>query len=274
MTRRVLVALLALASLSACRRTVEAPGAGQPGLRTTFFDVGQGDAALLQADGAAVLIDTGPGGAIARLLRSQGVKRIDLLILSHPHLDHAGGVGALLDAVPVAEIWHSGELRGKLRTFAGANAKAEAVAAGRKRSFGRLSLAVLHPQPDAATGQAGGAAVNNESLVVQAIHEDRRLLFPGDCELGCWEQLFRLHRSELRSDILKAAHHGSWNGTNSGVLINVRPSTVIVSCGRDNEYGHPHRTVLSMISKLGAKVLRTDESGTIRCEGIECRADR
>jgi competence protein ComEC len=95
-------------------------------------------------------------------------------------------------------------------------------------------------------------------------------LFPGDCELGCWEELFRRHRAELRSDVLKAAHHGAGNGTNSGVLVNVRPRVVVISCGRGNGYGHPDALVLRLINKLGAQLFRTDEMGTIRCDGPAC----
>jgi competence protein ComEC len=92
--------------------------------------------------------------------------------------------------------------------------------------------------------------------------------------MECWEDLFTYHRDELRADVLKAAHHGSETGTSSGVLVNVRPKTFIISCGRGNEFGHPREIVLKLVEQLGAKILRTDEQGTIRCVGIACTPAR
>ena len=218
------------------------------------------------------MIDTGHNGEIVPLLRSRGVLRIDLLILSHPHSDHTGGLSAIVRALPVSETWYAGHYRGRARETLAELSSAEAVTAGRVKTLGRLSLTVLHPEPNGVPSGGGESEVNNGSLVVKAVYDDTRYLFPGDCELGCWEEMFKLHRSELRSDILKAAHHGSWNGTNSGVLINVHPATIVVSCGRDNRYGHPHELVLKMIQRLRAKVFRTDQQGTIHCLGAECKA--
>ena len=141
----------------------------------------------------------------------------------------------------------------------------EAVSAGVEKRFAKLILTVMHPEP-----RPLRKSVNNRSLVLKATYGSARYLFPGDCELECWEELFKLHRPELRADVLKAAHHGSENGTNSGVLVNVRPKTFVISCGRGNDYGHPDAIVLKLINKLGAQLLRTDLEGSIRCVGIQC----
>jgi len=233
----------------------------------TFFDVGQADAALLRTpEGNTVLIDTGKGRETAALLRRERVRRIDLLVVTHPHSDHAGGLAAVLAGFPVGETWYAGRFRGRARELL-RGAGAQAVAAGVRKQLGRLSLAVLHPEPGETPDE-----VNNGSVVLKASYRDHHYLFPGDCELGCWESLFRRRRPELRAQVLKAAHHGSSNGTNSGVLINVRPQTFVISCGRDNRYGHPSAIVLKLVAKLRAQVLRTDEQGTIRCAGVECMA--
>jgi beta-lactamase superfamily II metal-dependent hydrolase len=146
----------------------------------------------------------------------------------------------------------------------------EEVTAGKTRQLGRLTLTVLHPETGVRP-RGGETDVNNGSVVVKAVYGESRYLFPGDCELGCWEEMFKLHRPELRADVLKAAHHGSSNGTSSGVLVNVRPRTVIISCGVGNRYGHPHGIVLKLVEKLRAALFRTDEQGTIRCAGTDCR---
>ena len=242
-------------------------------LRVTFLDVGQGDATLLRTpEGVTVLVDAGKDRDTAELLKREGVKHIDLLVLSHAHADHTGGVKATATAVRVDEVWYPATQEKRFRTLGGLFEEAHGVAAGHEKALGGLRLSVLHPEPGG-TGRRGGESdVNNGSLVLQASYGQSRYLFPGDCELGCWEELFHNHRSELRSDVLKAAHHGSRNGTSSGVLVNVRPATVVISCGRDNSYGHPHRIVLDLLAKLKAQVFRTDEQGTIECLGAVCQA--
>lgn len=271
MQKRTL-AVLFLVLLCACTRAPRLPQPPAAGLNVTFFDVGQGDAALLRTENATVVFDAGPNGEIARLLRREGVTRIDLLVLSHPHADHAGGLAAVLKAFPVAETWYAGQFTGKAGRALASAGRAERVEAGAVKRIGRLTLTVLHPNPNGGKrSRAGESDVNNGSLVVKAVYGESRYLFPGDCELGCWEQMFRAGRRELRADVLKAAHHGSWNGTNSGVLGSVRPSTVVISVGAGNRYGHPHPVVMKLLERLGVLVFRTDRQGSIWCRGVECR---
>lgn len=272
--RRRILAALALALLCSCGRRAPVPAGPDAGLSVTFFDAGQADAALLRTSGGqTVVIDTGRNGETASLLARAGVTRIDLLILSHPHADHAGGLGAILKAFPVAETWYAGEYRGRLRSTLRRAGRIEEVAAGTTRQLGRLSLVVLHPEPGRRGARGGESEVNNGSIVVKAVYGESRYLFPGDCELGCWEEMFKLHRPELRADVLKAAHHGSSNGTTSGVLINVRPRAVVISCGAGNRYGHPHSIVTRLVEKLRATLWRTDVHGAIHCAGAVCNSE-
>jgi beta-lactamase superfamily II metal-dependent hydrolase len=120
-------ALLILLALCSCEQKPQGPTAA--GLNATFFDVGQGDAALLKTADATVVIDTGHNGDIVRLLRQEGVSHIDLLILSHPHEDHIGGLGAILRSFPIAEIWYAGEYRAKARRMLDRAPLAEVVVA-------------------------------------------------------------------------------------------------------------------------------------------------
>ena len=273
MRSRASVAVTLVLLCCSCGQKPQTPFRSDAGLSATFFDVGQGDAALLTAGGATVLIDTGHNGAIVPLLHNEGVTHIDLLIISHPHMDHVGGLIAVLRNVPVDKIWYAGSYHGTIGKLLETAANAERVSSGKTKTLGCLSLLVLHPEPGVTDTSGDEEAVNNGSVVVKAVCGESRYLFPGDCESGCWEELFKLHRADLRSDILKVAHHGSWNGTNSGVLGNVRPSSVIISCGRQNHYGHPNQIVLTMIQKLHVKMFRTDEQGPIHCKETTCTSE-
>jgi competence protein ComEC len=274
MKASVIVTAAVLIVGSSCRNR-EVTSVPPDRVRVAFLDVGQGDAALLRTpEGITIVFDAGHNEETARLLRAEGVSRIDLLVLSHAHADHSGGLASILRTFSVVSIWYAGPIHGRLQQLLASTGITESVNAGKAKTFGRLSLSVLHPEADSndVFGRSGETAVNNRSVVVRAEYEGARYLFPGDCELGCWQDLFNLHRSELAADVLKAAHHGSWNGTNSGVLINVHPSTVVITCGRENRYGHPHEIVLRLIEKLGATLFRTDQQGTVRCVGAYCRA--
>jgi competence protein ComEC len=268
MQRRRAFLPLALALFLAGCAGVRRPQPQAPhDLSVTFLDVGQADAAVIRTpENETILIDTGHNGRTAALLRGQGIRRIDLLVLTHAHADHTGGVDAILKSFPVSAIWYSGfDYKPRLRQTLARAGPLETVAAGSVRRFAGLTLTVLHPEL-----RPRRSSVNNRSLVVKAVYGQTSYLFPGDCELECWEELFRFHRPELRADVLKAAHHGSGNGTNSGVLINVRPKAFVISCGRGNDYGHPDSIVLKLVDRLGARLLRTDLHGTIRCLGAEC----
>ena len=252
--------------LAACARKPRPP----QDITVTFFDVGQADAALIRTpENETIVVDTGRNGQTAGLLRRQGVTEIDLLILSHAHQDHIGGLGAILDSFPVKEIWYTGlGYRSQFRDLLERAGKFQIVQAGEERRFAKLSIAVLNPE--ALPLRSRNSSPNDHSLVFKAAYPGVDYLFPGDCELECWDSLFKYHRSELRADVLKAAHHGSETGTSSGVLVNVRPKTVVISCGRGNEYGHPHEIVLRLLEKMRARVLRTDQQGSIRCVGRAC----
>jgi competence protein ComEC len=270
MQRRRAVLPLALALFLAGCVVVRNPQPQVPAdLTVTFLDVGQADAALIRTpEDETILIDTGQNGRTAELLVSRGVRRIDLLVLSHSHADHAGGVVGVLKAFPVSEIWYSGlDYKPRVSRMLARAGHLEAVSAGAEKRFAKLILTVMHPEARPLRN-----SVNNRSIVLKATYGEASYLFPGDCELECWEELFKLHRAELRADVLKAAHHGAENGTNSGVLINVRPKTFVISCGRSNEYGHPDAIVLKLVDKLGAELFRTDVQGTIECLGTRCNS--
>lgn len=267
------------------------PPVPEPGnLAVHFFDVGQGDSGLIQLpDGRSILIDSGDRGApTARLLSARGVNRIDLAIATHPHSDHIGEMRDLLREFEVKEFWDSGFIH-PTRTYAEMleRIKAEGIVfktpkRKESRMLGECLLEVLNPAPDPAHEEA-----NDASLVVRLSYGNTRFLFTGDAELpsslkdrSAWRDMLAAGREELKADVLKAAHHGSKDGTDEEVLDAVRPSIVVISCQAGNEYGHPHPSVIGLLQRRSGSIrlCRTDLHGTVTIisdgAGLEVSTER
>jgi competence protein ComEC len=301
--RRALVAIGAAAALalvgSHLWRAELAP-AWRDELRVAFVDVGQGDAAVIELPGGGVwLVDGGglpftlptrdqdlarrlgasPGReGVARYLAQRRIRRIDLAILSHAHPDHYRGLGAIAESVAVDELWlaarHAdapvgGELARLLGELAAQGTRIHNPPAGAVLRRGRASLSLLAPEvsPDASGPAAAVDPVrseNDNSLVVRIDFAGRRLLLTGDIEEEGEEDLLRAHPArELAADLVKVPHHGSRTSSTPALVAATAPSWAIVSCGHLNRFGFPHPDVVARWSAAGARVLRTDEAGTI-----------
>ncbi|MBL8983929.1 MAG: MBL fold metallo-hydrolase, partial [Gemmatimonadetes bacterium] len=243
---------------------------GNGRLELHVIDVGQGDALALRTPrGRWVLVDAGPaweGGdagqrIIAPYLRRFGGDVVHQLI-THPHLDHFGGVPGLLSPLAVDSIWEGpapagsayAEWRARERRPGGV------LAAGDSLVIDGVVLRVLAP------ARAWGAAQSNPnegSLVVRVDHGRQRWLLTGDAELGEETWLLGHAPRELAASVLKVGHHGSHSSTSPAFLDAVSPRVALVSVGRDNDYGHPSPGVLQRLDAHGAHVLRTDDEGTI-----------
>jgi competence protein ComEC len=284
-----MIALLALAVVALIvyyrkrSQEVEVP---QPGpvsskLAIHFLDIGQGDSELIQLPGGeTILIDTGDRGApTIELLKKYGVKEINLAIATHPHADHMGEMVDVMRAFKVKELWDPGLNTGKV-TYR--KMLEEAVRQGIKFStprrgdtlkIGDALFEVLNPGPELDEKNP-----NNSSIVVRLTFGSKRFLFTGDAEIdksdktsSAWEAMLENEKGKLPADLLKAAHHGSHNGTTAEILDAVRPSIVIISCSAGNDYGHPHREVMELLRnrKDSIALYRTDLQGTITaiCDG-------
>jgi competence protein ComEC len=239
-----------------------------------FLDIGQGDAELIQLPtGETILIDSGDRGApTVELLRKYGVKQIDLAIATHPHADHIGEMIDVMRAFKVKEFWDVGFNTGRptygdmLEEVVRQNIVFTMPRRGDTRYIGDALLEVLNPGPQL------NEKVNNTSIVVRLTFGGKRFLFTGDAEIdksakvsSAWEELLQMGADRLRADLLKAAHHGSHNGTTAAILDAVRPSVVTISCKMGNDYGHPHREVAQLLGgrKNSVALYRTDLHGTI-----------
>jgi competence protein ComEC len=268
----VLVAALATAVVLARSQA----GAATPpaGLQVTFLDVGQGDATLIQRRGAAILFDTGPpdGPIVARLHRA-GVRRLDLLAVTHAQDDHDGGAAAVLRAMPVGIVLDG---RDGVRDGAGARMAAEAgrrrirlVAprAGQTLQVGGVTIRVLWP-PAAPAVREPGEDPNQRAIVAEAKADSVRVLLTADAES---DVLGRLDLEPV--DVLKVSHHGSADPGLSPLLARLHPRLAAIEVGRNNRYGHPAASTVRALASAGAAVVRTDRDGSIRVQpaGTELR---
>lgn len=230
--------------------------------------VGQGDAIVVPVGpGRAVVVDAGPDPVLVdRCLQRLGVARVVLLVVSHFHVDHVGGIagvfrGRRVDAVAVPDWPEPAGGRAVVSAqAAAARAPVRAVAAGWARVFEGVALTVSGPlEPLHGTR----SDPNNNSLVLLIRIGGRTILLPGDAETeeqhALWE---RAGPGALRADILKVAHHGSAYQSPE-FLRAVAPAVALVSVGADNDYGHPNAALLSRLHRDGARVLRTDLSGDL-----------
>ncbi|HEU4326736.1 MAG TPA: MBL fold metallo-hydrolase [Roseiflexaceae bacterium] len=243
---------------------IEPPGDGDGLLRVHFIDVGQGDSVLIETpDGHTMLIDGGYGGSGAlEYLRQQGIAAIDVMVATHPHADHIGGLVDVLRAMPVGAVWTSGasHTTATFEQFLDAIAEARApyheARRGERIAVGELSAEVLRSVPEA-------HELNDTSLVLRLEHGRVSFLFTGDAERPSEDELLREARERLPATVLKVGHHGSATSSSPAFLEAVRPEVAIYSAGRGNSYGHPHASTVRGLEAVGARVYGTDTGGTV-----------
>jgi beta-lactamase superfamily II metal-dependent hydrolase len=221
-----------------------------------------------------VLIDGGPleaGPSLVRRLKTLGISAIDLVIASHPHADHIGGLLDVVREFPVRAFLDSGVphttpvFRDYLveveRQKEKHGARFWVARTGRSITLdnGTVLLEVLAPEEPLLSGTRSD--VNSNSIVVRLSYGSFSVLFTGDAEAGTEERLVK-KADKVRASILKVAHHGSRHSTTPAFLRAVSPATAVISCGRGNSYGHPKAKTLKALETI-AKVFRTDRDGTI-----------
>jgi len=256
-------AVVAVAGWSALR---PAPVWDQPGgLRVTFLDVGQGDSVLLETPSARVLVDQGPPEAdVAGQLTRMGIRSLSALVLTHPQRDHVGGAADVIRQLGVGAVLDPGlAATGPEREEAVAAARERrvrlhVVRAGSEFKAGGLVLRALWP-PDPGSPAEDP---NLNALVLVATYGETDVLLTADAES---EVTARLPLGEV--ELMKVAHHGSADPGLDDELRIVRPRVAVISCGRNNDYGHPRpETLAALAASPGLAVYRTDLHGRVVVE--------
>ena len=234
-------------------------GPGRPAqqaVEVTVFDVGQGTAVLVRDGAQTLLYDTGGGvpgaGDLATtqllpFLRSQGISRINLLVVSHLDLDHSAGLASLQAAMPVDELWSG---RGDI-------AGSRACRLGKRRRLGEnVTLTVR-------SAALIGDSDNNSSCTLQLEMHGANVLLPGDIDRTRERELVAYWGTALQSAALVAAHHGSRTSSSALWLRYVRPEDVVFTAARANRFGHPHEAVIARFRRSGARQWITAAHGAL-----------
>ncbi|WP_338626236.1 ComEC/Rec2 family competence protein [Selenomonas sp. TAMA-11512] len=246
-------------------------------LTVRVLDVGQGEAILIHTAASDTLIDTGDvdeQDKLRRELKAAGVKEISKLILTHPHADHIGGTPVIFSDYTVKEVYDNGEptttklYRTYLKSIKEKGISYRNLKDGDVLELGDgARLEILSPTEamvETSTNTKGKRNLNINSITARLVYGSFTMLLTGDAEketeLGI---LDRHDKSELRCDILKVGHHGSKTSSSAQWLNAVKPGVAVISCGKNNDYGHPHDITLKKLEKINAKVYRTDTDGTI-----------
>ncbi|WAC04085.1 MAG: lamin tail domain-containing protein [Methanoregula sp.] len=236
-------------------------------LKAYFLDVGQGDSTLIVFGNTTILIDAGEtdkGDIVVGKLRSLGISRINLLVVTHPHSDHIGGMEKVLGAFAIGQVLDSGMPHPSpiyerfLDTIEEKHIRYRIAQQGQTIDLDpALRIVVLSPP-----GQRNSDDLNDNSIILRISYGTVDLLLTGDAGKGTEEQLEKTGYA-LDSEILKVAHHGSTHSTGTAFLGRVHPEVAVIHVGAGNQYGHPSEETLAALKNAGVSVYRTDRDGDI-----------
>ncbi|HHL2033193.1 ComEC/Rec2 family competence protein [Clostridium perfringens] len=236
-------------------------------LMISYMDVGQGDAEYIKVNGNDILIDAGPRSNSKELLEQLKAKNIDdfeLVIATHPHEDHIGGMVDVFKEYEV-KAFYSPKITHTTKTYENLvkavkdeGLKTKELKGGMIIDLGEgAKFEVFTPQ------KSEYEELNDYSPIMKLSFGDTSYLFTGDAEKLAEEEALAKYKTSLDSDVIKFGHHGSSSSSSNAFIEAVSPKYGIISCAKDNKYGHPHRETLDIIKKYNIKTFRTDTDGEI-----------
>lgn len=275
-----------LASLAGLTPAKPSPtvSSGTSDTEVHVIDVGQGDAMLIRQGDQFALIDAGVPQSAEKLvnyLKAAGVQKLSCVIMTHAHADHIGGMPQVLEAFPadrfilpdftVSEVPTTRIFEKTMDALeAQPNCQVETAKVGTEIPLGEGTITIV------------GAGVksdgqNNSSVCTRFVAPGLRLLNTGDAEIKA-EQALVASGAELSADVFKAGHHGSTTSNTQELLTAASPRYIAISCGLNNDYGHPHAEIVERFEAIGAQIARTDQQGSIvysvEESGITVRTER
>ncbi|MCM1284601.1 MAG: MBL fold metallo-hydrolase [Acetobacter sp.] len=246
---------------------VENTHTSSEGIIVHYLDVGQGDSEFIEfPTGKCMLIDASIseyGSDIEDYIENLGYDRIDYLVATHPHADHIGGMEEIVESFDIGEIYMPRAVTTTktyldlLETVSEKNLTISTAKAGKVITDDNINIEFLAPVND------GYEDLNNFSAVLKITYNKSSFLFTGDAEELSEDEMLASSYSKLNSDVLKVGHHGSRYSSSTEFLQAVSPVYSVISCGKNNSYGHPHKEAISRLNAVNSEIYRTDELGTI-----------
>lgn len=232
-------------------------------MKIHYIDVGQGDSELIQVDGKNILIDAGTSDNKAlNYLKSIGITTLDYVIATHPHEDHIGAMDDVINNFNIG-TFYAPQVTQTTKTFENMidalkakNLKITVPKTGDNIVVGNATLTFL--APNSATYED----LNNYSIVCKLKYGNTSFIFTGDAE-SVSESEILAKQLDIQANVLKIGHHGSTSSTTQAFLDKVNPQYAVISCGKDNDYGHPHKETIDKLNAKSIKIFRTDMNGTI-----------
>lgn len=254
-------------AFSDLKETLAGSSASYDGAYVEMLDVGQGDSILLFSKGKAALIDTGLktySSSISKQLKAKGIKELSLLLITHNHTDHMGGITELTSKFPVETLVipdlektdeRTDKMQQAIADVEDSGGKCITAKKGTKVSVGEFDIAVIGAYYDLKDE-------NDRSIIAMAKIGKWKFLFTGDAQDEAEKRLME-DNVNLKCDVLKVGHHGSMYSSSEEFLEATSPTFAMISCGKGNRYSHPHDVVLLRLKEAGVKFWRTDTNGNV-----------
>lgn len=237
----------------------------QYNMKVHFIDVGQADCILIESNKKYMLIDAGNNDdekLILTYLKKNKVKRLEYVIGTHPHEDHIGSLDAVIKNFEIGKVIlpekeHTTQtFEDVLDAIEDKGLKITKPVVSKEYKLGTAKFIIIAPNADYKD------ELNDWSVGIKLINKNDSFIFVGDAEKEAEDDILK-NDIDISADVLKISHHGSDTSTSNAFLNEVSPSSVVISCGKGNSYGHPNKTIINKLKKKKINIYRTDEQGTI-----------